>query len=122
MELVASSFLDDLFGSTAKVNSIHHQRIEQVGEGLQVVAWSPNGLPEAIQSESNASVVGVQWHPEAFIANDPRQGAIFQNFIEQSSLYRTIVDERTYDEKTKWSIIPILIRLQQMQMFDYEPF
>lgn len=53
-------------GSTRlRVASGHHQGIREVGEGLQVVATSDDGLVEAIASDRPGEwILGVQWHPE----------------------------------------------------------
>lgn len=48
----------------ARVNSIHHQGIKQLGEGLDVEAWSEDGIPECVRGKGEGFVVGVQWHPE----------------------------------------------------------
>ena len=85
VELAKGSLLADLFGSYTDVNSLHHQGVAQVGVGLKVVAWSTNGLPEAIRSTRHERVLGVQWHPEALMSHDARHGAIFRHFIEQAS-------------------------------------
>lgn len=49
---------------TARVNSIHHQGVKRLGQGLRVEAWSEDGVIECIRRDSNPFVVGVQWHPE----------------------------------------------------------
>jgi putative glutamine amidotransferase len=47
------------------VNSIHHQAIDRLGEGLCVEARScEDGVVEAIRSRHADFIVGVQWHPE----------------------------------------------------------
>jgi putative glutamine amidotransferase len=47
------------------VNSIHHQAIAELGNGLRVVARADDGVIEAIEFvESSSYFVGVQWHPE----------------------------------------------------------
>lgn len=47
-----------------KVNSLHHQGIKQLGNGLITTYLSTHdGLPEAIQHE-NLRISAVQWHPE----------------------------------------------------------
>jgi putative glutamine amidotransferase len=48
----------------AHVNSIHHQGVKRLGEGLVVEAWSADGVVECIRAEDHPFVVGVQWHPE----------------------------------------------------------
>ena len=52
-------------GPSAPVNSIHHQGIDRLGDGLQVTARASDGTIEAIENASGA-VIGVQWHPEFF--------------------------------------------------------
>lgn len=52
---------------TLAVNSFHHQAVDQVGEGLRVVARAPDGTIEAI--EGDGFVVGVQWHAETLSAH-----------------------------------------------------
>ena len=49
------------------VNSVHHQGVKTLGEGLVIDATSPiDGLVEAFHKETLHShlVMGVQWHPE----------------------------------------------------------
>ena len=48
---------------TVGVNTLHHQAIDTVGEGLKIVAHAGDGTIEGIEAEG-ARVVGVQWHPE----------------------------------------------------------
>jgi len=56
----------------ARVNTIHHQAIKHMGEGLVVEATSePDGIVEAIRWEGHSFVVGVQWHPEFLDPGDP---------------------------------------------------
>lgn len=45
------------------VNSAHHQGINRLGSGLQIVQSALDGIPEAIVYQRGC-VWGVQWHPE----------------------------------------------------------
>jgi len=64
--------------------SRHHQGIERLGEGLQPVAWSEDGLVEAIEPEGVSGwVVAVQWHPEVTAVEEQAQQALFDAFAEQ---------------------------------------
>jgi putative glutamine amidotransferase len=54
---------------TLAVNSFHHQAVDELGEGLRVVATAPDGTIEAI--EGDGFVVGVQWHAETLVAHMP---------------------------------------------------
>jgi putative glutamine amidotransferase len=49
-----------------RVNSRHHQSVERLGSGLVSSATAPDGVVEAIERESAAYCIGVQWHPENF--------------------------------------------------------
>lgn len=49
------------------VNSLHHQAVARVGPSLRPVAWSPDGVIEALESVDGGPVLGVQWHPELLV-------------------------------------------------------
>jgi putative glutamine amidotransferase len=64
LRLVAGTRLAALVGAAAtSVNSFHLQAVEELGDGLQVSATSPEGLIEGLESE-DGRLVGVQFHPE----------------------------------------------------------
>lgn len=55
----------------ARVTSIHHQAIRQLGRGLAVEARAePDGVVEAIRGAGPGYVLGVQWHPEFHAPGD----------------------------------------------------
>jgi putative glutamine amidotransferase len=56
-----------LFGKNVKrfaVNSIHHQAVKELGDGLFAFAKSDDGAIEGIMSKNHPFLVGIQWHPE----------------------------------------------------------
>jgi len=59
----APGLLRTLYGARFTVNSAHHQAVETLGDGLQILACAPDGTVEAIAHES-LPVFAVQWHPE----------------------------------------------------------
>jgi putative glutamine amidotransferase len=59
----APGLLRALYGARFTVNSAHHQAVETLGEGLQVLACAPDGTAEAIAHKA-LPVFAVQWHPE----------------------------------------------------------
>jgi putative glutamine amidotransferase len=62
----AGSRLAAVLGDTqVRVNSIHHQAVERVAEGLHVSARADDGVVEAVEwSKTDWWALGVQWHPE----------------------------------------------------------
>ena len=48
----------------ARVNSLHHQSVDRLGNGLIVEARADDGVVEAIRWTGSSYVVGLQWHPE----------------------------------------------------------
>lgn len=58
-----ASRLSLMFGPTTEVNSLHHQVVDTVGDGLSVVARAPDGTVEALEMPGH-DVIAVQWHPE----------------------------------------------------------
>jgi putative glutamine amidotransferase len=66
VDIVRDSRLAEIVGSRRIfTNSSHHQAADVVGEGLRVVATSPDGIIEGLESTDPAWwMVAVQWHPE----------------------------------------------------------
>jgi putative glutamine amidotransferase len=82
VEVADGTRLAGLLGAgQLKVNSMHHQGVKELGEGLVSTAVSPDGLVEALEGEREGYLVAVQWHPEALTDNDARTRKIFADFI-----------------------------------------
>ena len=67
MRILPNTWLSRLYPQVEvkRINTIHHQAIKSIGEGLVPEAVSePDGIVEAIRWEGHSFVVGVQWHPE----------------------------------------------------------
>jgi putative glutamine amidotransferase len=95
------SLLAGLYGSDARlrVNSIHHQCIKHLGNGLVIEAVSPSdGVIEAVRWTGSSFVMGVQWHPEF---HPPHQGQLLDsgpvvsNFLNQCSERRGLATATT---------------------------
>ncbi len=65
---------------SAQVNSLHGQGVARLGRGLKVEAVAPDGLVEAFRHEGPGFVLGVQWHPEWRVTENPFYLGIFQAF------------------------------------------
>ena len=63
----------------------HHQAIDQVGEGLPVVARSEDGVIEAIELAGHPFGLAVQWHPE----HTPEDNRLFESLVSAASTYRS---------------------------------
>ncbi|WP_121062707.1 gamma-glutamyl-gamma-aminobutyrate hydrolase family protein [Chachezhania antarctica] len=47
-----------------KVNALHSQAVDRLGEGFHVAARDEGGMIQAIESPGPGFALGVQWHPE----------------------------------------------------------
>ncbi|MGL4452612.1 MAG: gamma-glutamyl-gamma-aminobutyrate hydrolase family protein [Sarcina sp.] len=78
------SFLYDILGEEAMVNSYHHQSIKDIAKGFKVIGRASDGIVEAIEWEQDDRViVGVQWHPEMMSGVDEKTENIFRYFISK---------------------------------------
>ncbi|MGQ9897353.1 MAG: gamma-glutamyl-gamma-aminobutyrate hydrolase family protein [Acidobacteriota bacterium] len=90
IQIDPASLLAKLAGSiTARVNSHHHQAIDELGRDLRPIAWAADGVIEAVVgTQPNHFVLGVQWHPEINTDHDPLSQALFKRFVTEAALYR----------------------------------
>jgi putative glutamine amidotransferase len=65
------------------VNSLHHQAVDGVGDGLHAVAWADDGTIEAVEGMGPTRVLAVQWHPE-LLMRDPSHAALFEWLVEEA--------------------------------------
>ena len=84
VSLTCGSKLHSIYGADEIwVNSLHHQGIDRVGDGLKAIGFAPDGLVEGLEVEGAHFALGVQWHPEC-LPDDPGSQALFRAFIEAS--------------------------------------
>jgi putative glutamine amidotransferase len=62
--LSPDSTLGQLLGAQALVPALHHQAINQAGDGLVTAAWADDQVIEALELPGHRFAVGIQWHPE----------------------------------------------------------
>ena len=83
LEVVFGSLIERVYGDgEIRVNSMHHQAVDDVAPGFAVTARCPDGVIEAIESTMEGwFAIGTQFHPEAESASalDVR---IFEEFVE----------------------------------------
>lgn len=66
------------------VNSFHHQVVDRTGNLFHPVAWSADGLIEAIESSEFKPMMGVQWHPE-WLGEEGRK--LFEWLVGEAEIY-----------------------------------
>ena len=57
--------------------SWHHQAIKDVAPSLEVAAYAPDGVVEAVEKHDHPWLHAVQWHPELSSERDPVQQRLF---------------------------------------------
>lgn len=84
IKVVKDSKLQNIFsGNGLKVNSLHHQGINQLAEMFTAIAHSPDGLIEAVEAFDHPFYIGVQWHPE-WMLNSPSMQNLFLEFVQSA--------------------------------------
>ena len=82
VEFTADSEIARLVGSRRiEVNSLHWQAIDRLGERLAVEGRAPDGVIEAVRvADARSFALGVQWHPEWQVLQNPVSVALFRAF------------------------------------------
>lgn len=70
--------------SQVTISCYHHQAVDRLGEGLEVVARAEDGTVEALTVDAPGWAVAVQWHPEDTWATDPRQVALLARLVDEA--------------------------------------
>lgn len=84
IEIYEDTLLKEIIGNKKTyVNTIHHQAIRELGEGLKVSAISEDNVIEAIEWKYSKErfILGTQWHPEMTSIIDNNHKKIFDYFI-----------------------------------------
>jgi putative glutamine amidotransferase len=83
LEVVFGTLMERVYGDgEIRVNSMHHQSVDDVAAGFQITARCPDGVVEAIEStQEDWWAMGTQFHPESESASalDVR---IFEEFLD----------------------------------------
>ena len=82
VKLVANGQLTKILGTDKiMVNSLHGQGVDKLGAGLVAEAHALDGLVEAVRVDgAKTFALGVQWHPEWKVMENPQYLAIFKAF------------------------------------------
>ena len=61
--------------------SLHHQAVDELGDGLVAVGHAPDAIVEAIELPEHPFMLGVQWHPELAAATAPEHQRLFDALV-----------------------------------------
>lgn len=67
-----------------RVNSFHHQAVDQVAPGFIVSATASDGVIEGIENPEHPFMIGVQCHPEWLWEKDSRFLGLFTSFVKEA--------------------------------------
>jgi putative glutamine amidotransferase len=70
--------------SRLRVNSLHHQAINQCGGSLRIVGKDRDNICQAVECSEGRPIVGVQWHPE-YLFYVPVQLRFFRWLVRQAA-------------------------------------
>lgn len=85
IRFVEDSWLAQQLGShEIAVNTLHHQAVKRLADGLRVVASAPDGVIEALEGTGEQFVAAVQCHPETLWQEaDLRWRKVFAGFVDR---------------------------------------
>ena len=85
--VVKDSKLFQIMGSDrVRVNSLHHQALDQIGDDLRIVAQATDGIIEAVEYiHPTTFMIGVQWHPESMASTNESMNNLFIEFLKCST-------------------------------------
>lgn len=88
--ILSDSKLAKILGNTSiKVNSLHHQSVKELAKDFRAVAYSEDGVIEAIEAYPHRNILAVQWHPELLITGgDKTMLKLFENLMQDAKTYR----------------------------------
>ncbi len=75
-------------------NTRHHQAVKDLGDGVVATAWAEDHIVEALEMPSKRFVLGVESHPEDFVAAaEPRWAGLFDALVEAAKLHSQAGEE-----------------------------
>ena len=83
IEIKEGSFVYDVFKTRETlINSYHSWAIDKLAPGLEAVAWTKDGIIEAVESKDKR-IFATQWHPELSFEAFPNEteNKFIENFI-----------------------------------------
>jgi putative glutamine amidotransferase len=65
-----------------RVNTSHHQAVDRLAYGFEVVARAPDGVIEALEKPDARFCCAVQFHPERLVKKSPEHRQLFRDFVK----------------------------------------
>ena len=87
----------------AEVNSIHHQAVDEVGDGFKIAAYCFDYVVEAIEMPRARFALGVQFHPERMRTR--LASSIFKRFVSAAADYNK---SRQFEDNVNYFIDEVL--------------
>lgn len=82
LRLEPQSQLADIMAlDQARINSLHHQAVSDLGEGLKVAGRDQDDIVQAIEDPAHPFLFGVQWHPE-YLPQLAAQRRLFRALVQ----------------------------------------
>lgn len=83
IKIKKDSIISDIFGTSAEVNSFHHQAINKLSKDFKITSEANDGIVESIEyKKKDRFIFGVQWHPECMTEKDEKMQNIFSMFVD----------------------------------------
>lgn len=90
IDLVADSRLRTMLGvDSCRVNALHDQSIDTLGDDLVISAREPTGVVQAIECTARPFFIGVQWHPE-YMPQSSFQLSLFRELLNCAGHARAV--------------------------------
>jgi putative glutamine amidotransferase len=84
------SFIARLTGAhRLRVNSLHYQAVDRVGEELKVTGRDLDDFVQVLEHYDDAPILGVQWHPE-YLFYLPSHMKLFRWLVDQAGARRRV--------------------------------
>lgn len=81
LNVLDNSQLQGVLGTArCKINSLHHQAVRDLGEGLVVSGRDLDEIIQGVESPEHRFRMGVQWHPE-YLPQKTEQLRLFQHLV-----------------------------------------
>ncbi|NBC31955.1 MAG: gamma-glutamyl-gamma-aminobutyrate hydrolase family protein [Alphaproteobacteria bacterium] len=78
---------------TTRVNSLHHQAVQRLGDGVVVAARDQHDIVQAIEVPGRRFMVGVQWHPELLFYRG-RQTGLYRGLVRAARRRRRLLQAK----------------------------